>query len=127
MTVAFGAHAASPNAARVIDHWTPERINKAIPRDLVIDHRGYGYMKRADGSLEPYGHSIASAQSPKGKPSGGNDSTPPKVLNMNPAEGDTINGSHTFSATITDASGIKSVSFVIHYPSGLTQSFSPSP
>jgi hypothetical protein len=127
LVVASGAHAASPNADRVIGHWTPERINKAIPRDLVIDHRGYGYMRRADGSLDPYGHNIAPAPSPKEKPSGGNDSTPPDISNMHPAEGNIIDGSHTFSATITDESGIKSVSFVIHYPSGLTQSFSPSP
>jgi hypothetical protein len=109
LTVVSGAHAASPNAARVVGHWTPERLNKAIPRDLVIDPRGYGYMKRADGSLEPYGHSVAATPIPRGKPSGKNDSTPPVISNMNPAEGVTINGSHTFSATITDESGIKSV------------------
>lgn len=46
---------------------------------------------------------------------------------MIPAEGATIGANQGFSATIKDASGIKSVSFVITYPDGTTtQSFSPA-
>ncbi|TNG00113.1 MAG: hypothetical protein EP297_04335, partial [Gammaproteobacteria bacterium] len=35
---------------RVIEHWTPERMAAAIPRDLVIDERGLGYLRRPDGT-----------------------------------------------------------------------------
>jgi hypothetical protein len=44
---------------------------------------------------------------------------------MTPANGDTIGASATFSGKVTDSgSGVKSVSFVITYPGGQTQSFS---
>lgn len=116
------AQSTNAKAKKVIQHWTPERRGKAMPRDLFIDKAGNGYSKKADGTLTPYGKGTPS---PMGKPSGG-DSTPPTISNMAPADGTTIGTSHTFSANVTDASGIKSVSFVIHYPSGATQSFVPS-
>ena len=112
--------------ARVIDHWTKARRDVARPRDLVIDSRGLGYLRRSDGSLEPYGHQItAEATSgrpgPLARPQGGNnDTTPPRIENMSPGSGATIDASATFSATVTDASGIRSVSFVIQYPDGVT-------
>jgi len=107
----------SAEKARVINHWTPERINKAIPRDLVIDSRGLGYLRKVDGSLEAYGRSA--------KPGGG-DSTAPAISNLSPSDGTTIGSEQTFSAVITDLSGIKSVSFVVTYPNGTTtQSFTP--
>ena len=116
----------------VIDHWTPGRRAAAEPRDLVIDARGQGYLRRADGALEPYGRRVAvEADAPsqrKGPPGGGggggSDTTPPDVSNMDPGEGTTIGANRTFSATIIDASGLKSVNFIITYPSGTTQSFS---
>ena len=49
-------------------------------RDLVIDQRGLGYLQRGDGSLEPYGHSVAAERQPitprgkggvPGRPGGG--------------------------------------------------------
>ena len=121
------------NKARVVEHWTNERRANAIPRDLVIDARGLGYLRRPDGSLEPYGHQIsaeAAVKSPKpfAKPAGGknNDTTPPSISNMDPGGIDPVIGaSYTFSATVTDDSGVKSVSFTIRYPDGVTtQSFS---
>ncbi|TNE81130.1 MAG: hypothetical protein EP334_02600 [Gammaproteobacteria bacterium] len=130
------AHAEpSARAASVIEHWTATRRAQAIPRDLAIDERGLGYLRKPNGTLVPYGHNIAATQhllkaetadspAPKGKPSGGSDTTPPSISNMDPGNGATIGDSYTFSATVTDTSGIKSVSFVITYPSGLTQSFS---
>ena len=48
--------AMAPGKASIIDHWTGERRASAIPRDLVIDPRGLGYLKRPDGSLVPHGH-----------------------------------------------------------------------
>lgn len=36
------------------------------------------------------------------------DTTPPSVSGMSPANGATIGASATFSATVTDASGVKS-------------------
>ena len=44
--------------AEVAAVWTPAARAAAIPRDLVIDERGLGYLKGRDGSLEPYGHAI---------------------------------------------------------------------
>ena len=117
--------------ARVIAHWTPERIASAIPRDLVIDEQGLGYLRRPDGSLQPYGQPSAAGASgartlptPQARPPSNSDSTPPNISNMVPAAGATIDTAATFSAEVTDASGIKSVSFVIEYPSGATQTFS---
>ena len=105
---------------QVIDHWTPARINSAMPRDLVIDERGLGYMRRPGGGFEPYGHNIAAQAGP---PGGGSDSTPPTITNMSPANGATIGASATFSATVTDASGVKSVTFFVRQGSGTAQSF----
>lgn len=112
--------------ARVIDHWTQERREAASPRELVIDPRGLGYLRRPDGSLQPYGHQISAAESageptPRARPTGGSDDTaPPSIGNMNPGLGDEIGGSATFSATVTDESGVRSVSFIIRYPDGVT-------
>lgn len=116
---------ASPEAKRVIEFWTKARRDSAIPRDLVIDERGLGYLRKPDGSLEPYGHSVAAtkAPAPTGKPVTG-DTTPPVISQMSPANGATIGATAAFSAKVTDSgSGVKSVSFVITYPSGQTQSF----
>ena len=94
-----------------------------------------GYLRRPDGSLLPYGSQpnigasgARAVPTPQARPpSGGNsDSTPPLIDGMVPASGATIDTAATFSATVTDDSGIKSVSFVIEYPSGTTQTFSAS-
>ena len=122
----------NPDKARVIEHWTADRINAAIPRDMVIDERGLGYIRGKGGALHPHGHSIQALNSPGSKTpaakpgSGGNDSTPPAIdeTSMNPSSGDTIGASHTFSANVTDNVGVRSVTFVIRYPAGNEQSFS---
>ena len=94
--VALNAHAQDrrpidPGKARVVEHWTSERRASAIPRDLVIDPRGLGYLRQPNGVLTPYGHQVA-AQTPArgatpwpfGKPSGGGgDATPPAIADMN--------------------------------------------
>ncbi len=121
--------------ARVIEHWTSERRAGAIPRDLVIDPRGLGYMRRPGGVLVPYGHNVAAQEAPReatpwpfGKPSGGrggsSDTTLPEITGMNPGEGSVIPSAHTFSATVTDASGVKSVTFKVQKIGGVAQSFS---
>jgi len=122
--------------AQVVEYWTRQRIADAIPRDLVIDHRGLGYLRKPDGTLSPYGHltaaeAVSRQVTPFAKPSGtggeSDDSTPPLVSSMNPGSGEIIGTSRTFSAIVTDASGIRSVSFVIQYPDGTTsQTFSAS-
>ena len=142
--MAVGSPAMDVQKARVVEHWTPQRRAQAIPRDLVIDARGQAYLRKPDGSLEPYGRQVADQLSavlsspreimPMARPTksvgGGGaskDTIPPTITNMDPAEGSEIGSSYTFSATVTDASGIKSVSFVIQYPDGTsTQSFTAS-
>jgi len=126
----------SANKAQVVKHWTPERVAHATPRDLVIDPRGLGYLRKSDGSLVPHGHQVVAekgtlAQVPMGKPpgagggGGGSDTTAPTISNMDPAEGSIIGEAHTFSAVVADTSGVKSVSFVIRFPNGVnTQTFS---
>ncbi len=120
-----------PAKARVVEYWSSERRAAAIPRDLRIDARGLGYLRRPDGSLQPYGHQISAEVAgngpvPNARPGGGNnDTAEPVISNMNPAEGALIGASQTFSATVTDNVGVKSVTFTIRYPNGsTTQSFS---
>lgn len=121
--------AIDPAKARVIEHWTPERRAAAIPRDLVIDPRGLGYLRKPDGTLVPYGHQVAAANSavPLSKPGSTVDDQPPVINNMDPADGDTITPSYTLKATVTDNVGIKSVTFYVTLPDGTTtRSFSPT-
>lgn len=118
--------------ARVVEHWTKERRAAAIPRDLVIDERGLGYLRHPDGSLRPYGHDVAALEaarahtpSPFAKPGGGSgDTAGPTYTKMDPDVGATIGASYTFKATVADPSDVKSVSFKIKRGSSLTQSFS---
>ena len=118
---AQSAQGLSARAAAVAQHWTPERIRQATPRDLLIDDRGLGYLKQRDGYLQPYGHSTEARTperraipSPFGKPSGGgDDTTPPVISDLNPADGQTIGLEHAFRATVTDASGVSRVDFKV--------------
>src|SRR5688572_102667 len=64
---------------RVVEHWTAARRRAAIPRDLVIDSRGQGYLRTKGGVLQPYGRQAAETageMTPRAKPGGG-DTTPP--------------------------------------------------
>ena len=119
-----------PAKAKVIEHWTSERRTQAIPRDLRIDPRGLGYLRRPDGSLVPHGHETASNQpaSPSERAApGSGDSTPPSIALLDPVAGQTIGASHTFSATVTDASGLRSVTFKLQKQGSIVQSFSAAP
>ncbi len=136
----FSVNAAAQNAkpidvsnARVADYWTGERRAKAVPRDLVIDPRGLGYLRRADGSLQPYGHNVAAQASPAnptpspfGKPSGSGDTAAPTISGTDPQANATIGASYTFKATVTDASGVRSVTFKIQKAGSNAQSFAAS-
>lgn len=122
----------NPETPRVVEYWTNGRRANAIPRDLVIDPRGFGYLRKPDGSLQPYGHQIVAdvqsqTPSPVAKPGGNSsgDKVPPTITDMNPDGASSIGASYTLSATVTDTSGVRSVSFVIQYPDNVTtQSFS---
>nr|WP_320192123.1 hypothetical protein [uncultured Desulfobacter sp.] len=126
-SLAHAGEIKSMNAGKsgIAKYWTKERRVNAVPRDLVIDQRGLGYLRKSDGSFAPYGHQIeAKTPQPLGKPI--NESNPPEISEMNPAEGVSIGDSYTFSAMVTDQNRIKSVTFVIYYPDGISsQSFSP--
>lgn len=127
----------------VADYWTAQRMANAIPRDLVVDEQGRGYLRRPDGTSEPYGNAAANGPTlravpdPRAKPDGtgngggkgggggGTDAAPPVVSNLDPAEAETIAATHTFSATVVDeGSGVRSVTFAIVSPSGTTSTFS---
>jgi hypothetical protein len=126
--------------AAVARHWTPERLAAAQPRDLLVDERGLGYLRRSDGRLTPHGHQVApvvpalrvdgsrqpggSAPTPLARPGTGSDGAPPEVGTTDPPAGGTIGTSHTFRADVTDASGVRSVSFVLTGPDGGQRSFS---
>jgi hypothetical protein len=131
-TIAQAENERSARRQAVIDHWTPARREAALPRDLRVDARGLGYLRRPDGSLTPYGHQIKAetegSPTPNARPGGGgNDTEGPQISALDPASGSTIGASYTFSATITDNVGIRSASFVVTYPDGVTtQSFSAS-
>src|SRR5688500_12709365 len=57
-TGATSADSAGAGSNATADYWTAARRDAAIPRDLVIDGRGLGYLRRPDGSLQPHGHSV---------------------------------------------------------------------
>ncbi|WP_028865631.1 trypsin-like serine peptidase [Psychromonas aquimarina] len=112
---------------QVIEHWTLERRHQAIPRDLVVDHSGNAFLKGRNGQLTPYGLSKDHPEYNRKPGSGAKDTTPPSITDMSPADGTTIGESYTFSAVITDDSGVRSAKVIIRYPNGTqTQSFSAS-
>jgi hypothetical protein len=123
----------TPRVQEIIKFWTPERRAQAIPRDLVIDQRGLGYLRKPGGSLAPYGHDIPAKNASSkditafAKPGGGSTDTGPTVFSaMDPASDATIGVSHTFKATITDPDNIGSVKFNVWKAGGITQSFTPT-
>jgi Bacterial Ig-like domain len=135
VTFAAGATSAAPSDqgaaaraehTRIVEHWTHARMAAAIPRDMVIDERGYGYLRKPDGSLEPYGHNVAAASkpaSPQPLARPGGDATPPSISGLDPATGATVGASYAFKATVTDASGLRSVTFRVGPQGGQQQSF----
>lgn len=60
---------------------------------------------------------------PGGGGSGTSDTTPPAVSGMDPGANATIGASYTFAATVTDAGGIRSVTFKIGKNGSRAQSF----
>ena len=121
---AQSTRAMHPEKARIIEHWTPERRAEATPRDLLIDPRGLGYLRQRDGSLSPYGHSIAAQdQAPRAGAGASADATGPTINSQDPGPGAVIGASYTFKATVTDPSGVKSVTFKIQKGSSTAQSF----
>ena len=127
---AQSARSVDARAAAVIDHWTPERRAAAIPRDLVIDSRGLGFMRQPGNTLVPYGHTVAALASnqdkPNAAPGGSGDTTGPSISTMNPGAGTTVGATTTFSATVTDPSGVKSVSIRVQKSGGAAQTFAAS-
>ena len=112
---------------QVIEHWTAERRNQAIPRDMFIDSNGNAFIKRRNGEFTPYGLSKDHLEYNRKPRAGSNDSTPPSITNMNPAAGAIIGDSYTFSAEVTDESAVRSAKVIIHFPGGnQAQSFSAS-
>ena len=105
--------------SRAAQFWTSERRANAIPRDLVIDERGLGYIRGRGGQLIPHGHDIAALAGPPG----GGDSTGPTFGAMSPANGATVGASATLSVAVSDPSGVKSVSISVRKGSGAAQSF----
>jgi hypothetical protein len=115
--------------ARIVEHWTPARRAAAIPRDFLIDERGFGYMKLPGGALRPYGHDVGAtseSQRPMAKPGGGGtvSGKAPVVTGMDPSGTAAVGASYTFKATVTDDGAIRSVTFRVGPQGGRQQSFS---
>lgn len=100
-------------------YWTDERVAAAMPRDLVIDHRGLGYLRSADGALSPYGHSVAAEARPLQStpfadaapvPRGGQSAyvVAPIIDAMSP-DNETIGESRTFTAEVKTDNGVKQI------------------
>ena len=134
MSLATTAQAQEPSerAKGVFKHWTADRIANAEPRDMVIDHRGKGYIKGKKGKLTPHGHSNKpELTSPDSRVIKGaiklddretRDNLAPTVTSRTPADGATIGASQTFSAVVNDVDGVRSVTFEITY-GGQTYTF----
>jgi hypothetical protein len=100
-------------------YWTADRIADATPRDLVIDQRGLAYLRSADGGLNPYGHAVAAgARGLQSTPIAGAKPAPrvgdsgylaAPVINAMSPDNETIGASHTFTAQVTSASGVKQI------------------
>ena len=138
LAVAPAAMAApGDRATDVAEHWTPERVAAAEPRDLLVDDRGLGYQRHGNGRLTPHGHNTAAeipaptavpsanrsepAPTPRAKPVA--DTAGPSVSNMLP-DGTTMLGtSVSFSATVTDTSGVRSATFVVTDSTNRSSSF----
>ena len=128
LAVEATAKGPSDRAQKVFDHWTAERIEAAEPRDMLIDHRGKAYVRGKKGKLKPHGHNTAAeltASTPvvkaepitraKNNKKRNRDTTPPTVTSTSPANGATIGAEQTFSANVTDVSGVRSVTFEITF------------
>lgn len=135
----------SARHAHVMDFWTPQQRRLAIPRDLFLDQQGRAFTREANGQLRPHAPGLANNdQVTQAKPSGvgggkggsdgggssggggkggGSDTTPPSVSDYSPAADAVIASSQTFSATVTDPSGIMSVTVRIIFPGGQNQDF----
>ena len=114
---AQSARAFEVRAAQAVKHWTPERRAAAIPRDLVIDERGLGYLRGPSNVLVPHGHNISANAAP------GGDKVGPTVAAMTPGAGAVIGAAATFSASVSDTSGVRSVSFHVRQGTGQAQAF----
>ena len=121
---AAGGPSSAASGDRGASYWTPARRAAAQPRDLVVDERGLGYLQRADGTLEPYGHAVGAAipvratapagsERPQAGPPSGGDGVGPAITGIDPADGSEIGAKHGFRATVKDNDGIKSVDFVL--------------
>ncbi len=114
-----------PPVSEVVGYWTPQRMAAAVPRDLVLDQRGLGYLRRPNGSLEPYGHSIAPLPANNGNGNGnGNVLPPPPVVTISdPSAGaELTTTSHLFAANVTSTAGLRSVTFEVQRIGGTTTS-----
>ena len=134
LSLATAAQAQQPDerAKGVFKHWTADRIAGAEPRDLVIDHRGKGYIKGKNGKLTPHGHGDApELTSPDSRVLKGaiklneqetRDNQAPTVTSRSPADGATIGASQTFSAVVNDVDGVREVTFEVTF-GGQTYTF----
>jgi hypothetical protein len=122
-------------ADRLAAYWDEGRRASAVPRDLVVDHRGLGYLRGADGTLQPYGHDRPAVLRtvPTGQPVPQNQPSTqpapmasPTITILDPAAGATIGAAHVFEASVVSDVALRSVTFIIHYPDGRAGRFSAS-
>ena len=86
-------------------------------RDSKLTHQNHPIGSISPTLVRPFQNSLPTISDHEG----------PIISNMDPAQDTNIEAIYTFSATVTESSGIESVTFVIQYPDGITtQNFSAS-
>ncbi len=129
-------NAPNGDAGSAFEYWTSERVAAVQPRDLVIDSRGLGYLRGANGALAPYGHSVAAqARGLRAAPVRSVERAPATVNassifgaaigSMSP-DGTTVGASATFTATVTADKSVRSVDLYVGLVGSTKQSFSMS-
>lgn len=128
---------ADAQSVAVIASWDAQARKAAVQRDLVVDHRGLGYLRVEGRAPIPYGHTTPAAVNatsggrevtamPAAGPSSPSPVSAPSIGSLDPTAGATIGGSYTFKATVTDPEGVRSVTFNITPSGGSTSAFKAS-
>ena len=128
---------------RVLNYWTDARVSSATPRDLYIDSVGNSFIGDKNGKYSAYGEGSrikgtnqesagptlvgAQIQIPQATPVKLADTLAPVISNFSPVSGSSSsNSANSLSATVTDASGLRSVTLTLTDTRGSSKTYSPT-